>query len=36
MTQHIAALADVEFDDRTSQSNLLYKVDQELKLERIV
>ena len=36
MAQHIAALAGIKFDNRTSQSNLLYKLGQELKLEPIV
>lgn len=36
MAQHIAAKAGIEFNERTSQSDLLYKISNELKLEPII
>lgn len=36
MAQHMAALAGIEFDASTSQADLLYKINRELKLEPIV
>jgi type I restriction enzyme R subunit len=36
MAQHIAALAGIEFDEQTSQADLLYKINRELKLEPVV
>lgn len=36
MAQHIAAQAGIEFDERTSQSDLLYKISNELKLDPII
>lgn len=36
MAQHIAAKAGIEFNERTSQSDLLYKISNELKLDPII
>jgi type I restriction enzyme R subunit len=36
MAQHIAVLSRIEFDEQTSQANLLYKLSRELKLEPVV
>ncbi len=36
LAQHIAALVGIEFDDKTSQADLLYKINRELKLEPVV
>lgn len=36
MAQHIAVLTGIEFDETTSQADLLYKINRELKLEPIV
>jgi type I restriction enzyme R subunit len=36
MAQHMAALAGIGFDEQTSQADLLYRVNRELKLEPIV
>lgn len=36
MAQHIAALIGIEFDEQTSQTNLLYRLNRELKLEPMV
>lgn len=36
LAQHIAALAGIRFDDQTTQADLLYKVNRELKLEPVV
>lgn len=36
MAQHIATLAAVPFDEQTSQADLLYKINRELKLEPVV
>lgn len=36
MAQHIAVLTGIEFDETTSQADLLYKIHRELKLEPIV
>jgi type I restriction enzyme, R subunit len=33
MAQHLAALSGIEFDDQTSQSELLYRLNRELRLE---
>ena len=34
--QHLAARAGIEFDDQTSQADLLFKINRELKLEPVV
>lgn len=36
LAQHIAVLAGIEFDEQTSQADLLYKINRELKLEPVV
>jgi len=36
LAQHIAAMVGIEFDDQTSQADLLYKINRELKLEPVV
>jgi len=36
LAQHLAALTGIEFDDKTTQSDLLYKINRELKLESVV
>jgi len=36
MAQHMAALTGIEFDQTTSQADLLYKINRELKLEPMV
>ena len=36
LAQHIAVLAGIAFDDQTSQSDLLYRLNRELKLEPVV
>lgn len=36
LAQHIAALVGVPFDEQTSQADLLYKINRELKLESVV
>jgi type I restriction enzyme R subunit len=36
LAQHIAAMGGIEFDDQTSQADLLYKINRELKLEPVV
>lgn len=36
IAQHIAAIAGIEFDEQTSQADLLYKLNRELKFEPIV
>ncbi|TVQ68024.1 MAG: type I restriction-modification system endonuclease [Oceanospirillales bacterium] len=36
LAQHIAALAGIEFDEQTTQADLLYKINRELKLEPVV
>jgi type I restriction enzyme, R subunit len=36
LAQHLAALANIPFDDQTSQADLLYKINRELKLEPVV
>ncbi|MDK9706389.1 MAG: type I restriction-modification system endonuclease [Desulforhopalus sp.] len=36
LAQHIAVLAGVDFDEQTSQADLLYKISRELKLEPVV
>lgn len=36
LAQHIAALVGIEFDDKTSQADLIYKINRELKLEPVV
>jgi len=36
LAQHIAALVGLEFDDRTSQSDLLYRLNREIKFEPVV
>ena len=33
LAQHLAALSGVEFDEQTSQSDLLYRLNKELRLE---
>lgn len=33
LAQHLAALSGIEFDDQTSQSDLLYRLNRELRLE---
>lgn len=33
LAQHLAALSGIEFDDQTSQSELLYRLNRELRLE---
>lgn len=33
LAQHIAAVSGIEFDEQTSQSDLLYRINRELKLE---
>ena len=36
LAQHIAALAGIEFDEQTTQADLLYKINRELQLENVV
>ena len=36
LAQHIAALVGIEFDDKTSQADLIYKINRELQLEPVV
>lgn len=36
LAQHLAALAGIPFDDQTTQADLLYKINRELKLEPVV
>ena len=36
LAQHIAVLAGIEFDEQTTQADLLYKINRELKLEPVV
>ncbi len=36
LAQHIAALVGIEFDDKTTQADLIYKINRELKLEPVV
>lgn len=36
MAQHIAARAGIEFDEQTSQADLLYRIHRELRLEPVV
>lgn len=36
LAQHIAALAGIPFDEQTTQADLLYKINRELKLEPVV
>ena len=36
LAQHIAALAGIPFDEQTTQTDLLYKINRELKLEPVV
>ena len=36
LAQHIAVLAGIEFDQQTTQADLLYKINRELKLEPVV
>lgn len=36
LAQHIAALAGIEFDDKTTQADLIYKIHREFKLEPVV
>lgn len=36
LAQHIAALAGIPFEDQTSQADLLYKINRELKLDPVV
>lgn len=36
MAQHIAVQSGVEFDDQTSQSDLLYRINRELRFEPVV
>ncbi|KJY93927.1 type I restriction-modification system endonuclease [Pseudoalteromonas ruthenica] len=36
LAQHIAALAGIQFDEQTTQADLLYKINRELKLEAVV
>lgn len=36
LAQHLAARAGIEFDDQTSQADLLFKINRELKLEPVV
>ncbi|MGY0579606.1 MAG: type I restriction-modification system endonuclease [Paraglaciecola chathamensis] len=36
LAQHIAALAGTPFDEQTTQADLLYKINRELKLEPVV
>jgi type I restriction enzyme R subunit len=36
LAQHMAALAGVPFDEQTTQADLLYKINRELKLEPVV
>lgn len=36
LAQHLAALTGVSFDEQTSQADLLYKINRELKLEPVV
>ena len=33
LAQHLAALSGIEFDEQTSQSDLLYRLNKELRLE---
>ena len=33
LAQHLAALSGIEFDEQTSQSELLYRLKRELRLE---
>lgn len=36
MAQHMAVLTSIEFDEQTTQADLLYKINRELKLDPIV
>lgn len=36
LAQHLAARAGIEFDDQTTQADLLFKINRELKLEPVV
>ncbi|BCV39096.1 type I restriction-modification system endonuclease [Shewanella algae] len=36
MAQHIAVLAGIEFDEKTKQADLLYRINRDLKLEPMV
>lgn len=36
LAQHIAALAGITFDEQTTQSDLIYKIDRELQLQPVV
>lgn len=36
LAQHLAALAGIPFDEQTTQADLLYKINRELKLEQVV
>ena len=36
LAQHIAALAGIPFEEQTTQADLLYKINRELKLEQVV
>lgn len=36
MAQHIAVLAGIEFDEQTKQTDLLYRINRDLKLEPMV
>lgn len=36
LAQHITALVGIEFDDKTSQADLIYKINRELQLEPVV
>ena len=36
LAQHIAALAGIEFNEQTSQNDLLYRLNRELKFEPVI
>lgn len=36
IAQHIAAISGIEFDERTTQADLLYRINRELRLEPVV
>lgn len=36
IAQHIAVLVGVEFDDKTTQADLIYRLNRELKFEPVV
>ena len=36
LAQHLAALAGITFDEQTTQADLLYRINRELKLEPVV